>query len=198
MHSLLPIQTQKRGDMPTEEELLLLFTTALPISKIDQLVYPGASTALIWVDLADRPDLGVLAEQGDLNQDKLFICTWFYVMPATPMMGIGLRVKMHTPPHLAFSLVFPLKHDYEQLVTMSQEGSFWVLPSPAPEDLGNMLVGDDVGGFFERVATRCGQGLFVELSPDLVEDLRKQLSSWAAQYKKPQTKRRAKRKKKKN
>ena len=164
--------------MPEEEELLLLFTTALPIINIDQFLYPGASTPLIWVNLSDRPDLQVLAEQGDLNQDKLFICTWFYVMPGTDMMGIGLRIKMHSPPHLSLSLVFPLKHDYEQLITLSQEGSLWVLPGPAPEDLQDMLVENDVGGFFERVSTRCGQGLFVTLAPDLVEDLRKQLAGW--------------------
>ena len=149
--------------MPEEEELLLLFTTALP---------------LVWVDLSDRPDLQILAEQSDLNQDKLFICTWFYVMPATPMMGIGLRIKMHSPPHLSFSLVFPLKYDYEQLVTLSQEGSLWVLPGLAPENLQDMLVENDVGGFFERVAASSGQGLFVTLAPDLIEDLRKQLAGW--------------------
>ena len=98
---------------PQEEELMYLFTTALPISQIDQMVYPGVSTALIWVDLSDRPDLQVLASQGDLNTDKMFICTMFYVMPTTPMMGIGLRVKMHESPHLTFSLVFPLKYDFD-------------------------------------------------------------------------------------
>jgi hypothetical protein len=170
---------------PEEEELLLLFTTALPISQIDQIVYPGVSTILIWVDLSDRPDLKVLAEQGELNKNKMFICMLFYVMPGDPMMGIGLQVKMHEPPHLTFSLVFPLKYDFDQLTTLSTEGNFWLLPGPRPSDLGDMLAGENVILFFERVAARCGQGLYITLAPDLVEELRKQLASWEKQYKKP-------------
>jgi hypothetical protein len=187
--------------MPTEEEeLRLLFTTALPIAGIDQFLYPGSSTILVWVNLADRPDLSVLAEQGELNRDKMFICTWFYVMPATPKMGIGLRVKMHEPPHLTLSLVFPFQYDFESLTTLSTEGNMWLLSGPRPSDLGDLLVGDDAAGFLEQVVARSGQGLYVTLAPDLVEELRKQLSSWAALYKKPKAreKRRVKRKKKRN
>ena len=170
------------AEMLPEEELLLLFTTALPINSMSEILYPGASTVLVWVDLTDRSDLEILAVQGDLNKDKLFICTWFYVMPSTPLMGVGLRIKMHESPHISLSLVFPLEHYYDQLVTMSAEGSLWILPEPAPLNLASMLVGNDVAGFFERVAAHCGQGLFVELSPDLIEELRKQLASWSEQY----------------
>jgi hypothetical protein len=176
------------AEMTPEEELLFLFKTALPIQGIDQLLYPGASTILVWVDLSDRPDLQILAEQGELNRDKLFICTWFYVLHSMPDMGIGLRVKMHESPHLTLSLVFPLKYDFDSLMTLGAEGNIWILPGPRPNDLGDMLVGDDAAGFLEKVVERCGQGLYVTLAPDLVEELRRQLAGWKGRRKKKRKK----------
>jgi hypothetical protein len=166
------------AEMTPEEELMFLFKTALPIEGIDQFLYPGASTILVWVNISDRPNLRVLAEQGELNRDKMFICTWFYVMPATPMMGIGLRVKMHESPHLTLSLLFPLAYDFDSLSTLSIEGNIWILAGPRPSDLGELLVGDDATGFLEQVVARSGQGLYITLAPDLVEELRKQLAGW--------------------
>lgn len=167
-----------RGKMSPEEELMALFKTALLIEGIDQFIYPGSTTILVWVNLADRPDLQVLAEQGELNKGKMFICTWFYIMPNTPMMGIGLRIKMHESPYLTFSLVFPLKYDLDSLTTLSSEGNIWILSGPRPKDLADLLVGDDATRFLEQIVERSGQGLYVTLSPDLIEELRKQLLGW--------------------
>jgi len=157
--------------MTPEEELLFLFKTALPIQGVDQFLYPEACTILVWVDITDRPSLSVLTEQGELNKERMFICTWFYVMPDSPMMGIGLRIKMHEPPHLTLSLVFPLEYDFDSMKTLSIDGNIWILAGPRPSDLEDMLVGDDAVGFHKRIVEHSGQGLYITLSPDLVEEL---------------------------
>ncbi len=47
-----------------KEEIVLLLRSAIPIDDVDQVIAPGLSFAVIWIDIAERPDLQMLAEQG--------------------------------------------------------------------------------------------------------------------------------------
>src|SRR5713226_7617905 len=44
-------------------EIALLLKAALPIDDVDQILAPDLSFAIIWLDISERPDLQVLAEQ---------------------------------------------------------------------------------------------------------------------------------------
>jgi hypothetical protein len=164
--------------MTPEEEIRLLLSSALPIDNVDQFLFPGLNIAIIWVDLSDRPDLMILAEHNTINEDGYSICSYFYTNPGRRNMQIGLRVEMRQPVRFVFPLVFQVARNFEQLTTISLDGSFWVLPGPRLDSFQKMLKGRDIQGFINRVSSVCGQGLFITLEEHLVIELRKQLAAW--------------------
>ncbi len=49
--------------MTEAEEIALLLKSAIPIDDVDQMLAPGLSFAIIWIDISERPDLQALAEK---------------------------------------------------------------------------------------------------------------------------------------
>ncbi len=49
--------------MTDEEEVALLLSSAIPIDGADQMLAPGLSFVVVWIDISGRPDLRVLAGQ---------------------------------------------------------------------------------------------------------------------------------------
>ncbi len=90
------------------EEIALLFRSALPIDDVDQVLAPGLSFAVIWVDISERPDLQVLAEK-DTLADVFSTCTWFDDSPGKQNMRMGLRVEMRQPVRFVISLAFKVR-----------------------------------------------------------------------------------------
>ncbi len=162
--------------MRDEEEIALLLKAALPIDDVDQMLSPDLSFAIIWIDISERPDLAVLAEQETLA-DGYSICTFFYVNPGKRNMRLGLRVEMRQPVRFVLSLVFKVSEYFDQLTTISQQGNFWIVPGPPPTHLvGSTEIGSEV--FLEQVVANSGQGLFITLQDHLVEELRNRLAEW--------------------
>ncbi len=93
--------------MREAEEIALLLKSAIPIDNVDQILSPGLSFAIIWIDISERPDLQVLAEKDTLT-DGFSICTWFYANPGKRNIRMGLRVEIRQPVHFMLPLVCKL------------------------------------------------------------------------------------------
>lgn len=158
-------------------DLGLLLRSALPIDDIDQLIMPpNDGMSIIWVDIAERPDLAVLAERS-AQEPGYAVCTWFYGNPGKRTMLVGLRVAMRQPTRAVLVLVFKVEKYVEQLSTIARYGKLWIVPGPPPAHLVGMQE-MDARAFTEKVVNVAGQGLLIELEPDLVAELRTQLAEW--------------------
>jgi len=63
--------------MEDEMDLGLLLHSALPIDDIDQLIMPpNDGFSIIWVDIAERPDLAALTER-NAQGPGYAVCTLF-------------------------------------------------------------------------------------------------------------------------
>ena len=80
--------------MTEAEEIALLLKSAIPIDDVDQMLSPGLSFAIIWIDISERPDLQVFAEK-DTRADGFSIVTFFYANPGRRNMRIGMRGREH-------------------------------------------------------------------------------------------------------
>jgi hypothetical protein len=163
--------------MTEETDLGLLLRSALPIDDIDQLLTPpDDGFSIIWVDISERPDLAALAERS-VQEPGYAVCTWFYGNPGKRTLLIGLRVAMKQPTQTVFTLVFKVERYVEQLSTIARYGKFWIVPGPPPAHLvGTQEM--DAQTFTEKVVNVAGQGLLIELEPDLVAELQAQLAEW--------------------
>ena len=160
-----------------DDEIALLFKTAVPIDDIDQLkTGPNDGFSIVWIDTQDRPDLQMLSSHTP-SGDGFSICTWFYAGPGQRKMHIGLRVEMRQPQHFTLALDFKVERYIEQLQMIARTGKLWIVPGPIP----SYLVGTQemtLNEFMSKVMNVAGQGLFVELEEHLVEELREQLQAW--------------------
>ncbi len=102
------------------------------------MLAPGLSFAVIWVDISERPDLQILAEK-DTLADGFSTCTWFYDSPGKQNMRMGLRVEMRQPVHFVIALAFNVRQYVDQLTTIGQDGSFWIMPGPPPSHLASSI-----------------------------------------------------------
>ena len=167
---------QRNTPMMDAAEIALLLKAAIPIDDVDQMLAPGLSFIVIWIDISERPDLQVLAEKDGLA-DGYSICTYFYANPGKRNMRLGLRVEMRQPVHFVLPLVFKVSEYIDQLATMSEYGNFWVVPGPPPAH----LVGStemNTATFIEKVMAYSGQGLFITLEDHMVVELRERLAEW--------------------
>jgi len=140
------------------------------------MLAPDLNFAIIWIDISERPDLQVLAEQ-DTLADGYSLCTYFYANPGKHNMRLGLRVEMRQPVHFVLPLVFKVSKYIDQLTTMSEHGHFWVVPGPPPAH----LVGStemNAATFIEKVVAYSGQGLFITLEDHMIVELRERLAEW--------------------
>ncbi len=162
--------------MDENTSLELLLKTALPVDDIDQLqMGPGKGMAIIWVDIADRPDLQALAAKKQPN--GFVVCTWFYGNPGKLNMFVGLRVEMKQPTRNAFQIVVKVERYLEQLSLIAQSGKLWIVPGPPPSHLvGSIEM--DARTFIEKVMSYSGEGILIELEPHLIAELRDQLANW--------------------
>jgi hypothetical protein len=64
-------------------------------------------------------------------------------------------------------LVFRVSQYIEQLITMSQEENFWIVPGPPPDHLVGSAEMNSMT-FIEQVASYSGQGLFITLQDHMV------------------------------
>ena len=159
------------------EDLTLALRSALPINAIDQLILgPTDGLAIVWVDIQERPDLAVLANRLE-QEDGQCICTWLYANVGQRDMIIGLRIVMCRPTRSVFHLAFKVERYIDQLLFFAQTGKIWVVPGLPPAHLVGMQ-GIDMQVFIDKVVDFAGQGLVVELKPDVVADLRHLLDEW--------------------
>ncbi len=157
-------------------EIALLLKAAIPIDDMDSIMVPDLSFAVIWVDISERPDLQVLAEQGTLA-DGYSICTYFYANPGKRNMRIGLRMEMRQPVHFVLPLVFKVSRYLDQLTTLSLDGNFWIVPGPRPDRLVGSLDRNPTT-LIEKVIASSGQGLFITLEDHMIVELRERLAQW--------------------
>ncbi len=162
--------------MTDEEEITLLLKSALPIDDVDQVLSPGLDFAVVWIDISERPDLRVLAEQ-DTLADGYSLCTFFYANPGKRTMRLGLRIEMREPMRFVLPLVFKVNDYIDQLTTISREGNLWIVPGPPPAHLVGTTEMNALT-FLKQVAAYSGQGLFITLQDHLIVELRKRLAEW--------------------
>ena len=154
-----------------------LLKSAVPIDDIDELhTGPNSGFPIIWIDTSERPDLRVLSDQTPM-EEGYSICSWFYEGPGKYEMSIGIRVEMRQPVKFVIPLVFKVKDYYNQLQTLARAGTFWIVPGPPPKHLTDTIA-MTAQEFADKVVRYAGQGLFVQLEPHLVEELRGQLAEW--------------------
>jgi hypothetical protein len=157
-------------------EIALLLKAAIPIDDVDQMLVLGLNLTIIWIDISERPDLQVLAEQDTLT-DGYSICTYFYANPGKRTMRLGLRVEMREPVHFVLPLVFKVSQYVDQLTTLSLDGNFWVVPGPRPDHLIDSI-DMNTATLIEKVIASSGQGLFITLEDHMVVELRERLAEW--------------------
>src|SRR5712692_5423485 len=168
--------TNRSGLMMDAAEIALLLKAAIPIDDVDQILAPDLNFALIWIDISERPDLQMLAEQ-DTLADGYSICTYFYANTGKRNMRLGLRVEMRQPVHFVLPLVFKVSQYVDQLTTLSLDGNFWIVPGPRPAH----MVGStemNTTTFIEQVIAYSGQGLFITLEDHMIVELRERLAEW--------------------
>ncbi len=157
-----------------EETVRLVVQAALPIDAMDQItgVIPGRTAVLVWVDLQDRPDLFHMNQRHEGGSGD-FVATWFFVEPGKRHMLVGLRVEVRAPFTATFSLVFSMKHSFQQLESIAEDGLIWVEPGPppdAPTGMRAMSVQD--------LLTVVGDGISLDLEEPQRQQLREQLTAW--------------------
>jgi len=160
-----------------EDEIALLFKSAVPIDDIDELrAGPNDAFSIIWIDIQDRPDLQVLATK-ETQPAGYTLCTWIYAGPGHRNMRIGLRVEMRQSSRSVIILDFKVAQYLEQLKTIARYGKLWIIPGPIPAYLvgAQPMTAND---FIKKVVNVAGQGLFIELEERLVDELRLQLQEW--------------------
>jgi len=92
-------------------------------------------------------------------------------------MIIGLRVEIRQPTRTVFHLAFKVERYIEQLSLFAQFGKIWVAPGPPPAHLvGTQEM--DMQEFIDKVMKFAGQGIVIELEPDLVAEIRGLLDEW--------------------
>lgn len=165
--------------MTDEEEVALLLTSAIPIDDVDQMLAPGLSFAIIWVNISERPDLQALAEKEGLAEG-FSIVTFFYANPGKRDMRLGMRVEMRQPVRFVLPLVFSVSKYIEQLTTISRDGNFWIVPGPPPVHLtGSRKI--PAADILHQIVAYSGQGLFITLQDHLAAELRERLAEWKRQ-----------------
>ncbi|GER90582.1 hypothetical protein KDW_47440 [Dictyobacter vulcani] len=149
---------------------------ALPIDEISQMNLQQQIFAVVWVDISDRPDLAILAstEQGEESEA---LCTWWYAHPGKDTMQIGLRIEVQQPAHMIIQLAFKVSQYREELELLARHGKLWIVPGPPPIKVSG-VVELDQRTFLTRVLDTNGQGLFVGLPEQLIQELRTQLAEW--------------------
>jgi len=159
------------------EDLALALKSALLIDDIDRLIVgPADGLAIVWVDIQERPDLATLAVRHG-QEEGYCICTLFYGNAGSRNMIIGLRVEMRQPTRTVFHLAFKVERYIDQLSLFAQFGKIWVVPGPPPAHLtGTQEM--DIQTFIEKVVNFAGNGVVIELEPDLVADLRGLIDRW--------------------
>ena len=159
------------------EDVTLMLRSAIPIDDIDRLMFgPTDGLAVVWVNVAERPDLQVLAERHE-EENGYCICTWFSGNAGKSNMVVGLRVEMWKPTRTVFHLVFKVAQYVDQLSLIGQAGKIWVMPGPLPTHLvctQEMTTQD----FLQKVVAFTGQGVMIELEPHLIAELHGQLEEW--------------------
>jgi hypothetical protein len=154
-----------------ETALGLRLRCALRIDDIDQLRLPRCGgMSVIWVDIAKRPDLAVLAERSAPESGAVG-CTWFSENPGQRKMIVGLRVALSPPTPPVFVLAFPVERLAGHLSMIARYGTLWVVPGPPHTHLlGTQAM--DTHTFLTQVVTYSGQGVFIALEAHLVTELR--------------------------
>jgi hypothetical protein len=128
------------------------------------------------VDIQERPDLATLAARHE-QENGFCICTLFYANPGKRSMIIDLHVEMRQPTRTVFHLAFKVERYIEQLSLFAQFGKIWVVPGPPPAHLvGTQEM--DMQEFIDKVMKFAGNGVVIELEPDLVAELRNLLDAW--------------------
>lgn len=163
--------------MQEEVSAELMLKSAIPIDDIDQLITgPDDGLAIVWVDISERPDLQILAEQHQGEQGYC-VLTFYYGNQGKHNMLILLRMEMRKPTRAVFHLAFKVAQYPEQLRTIGKYGKMWIVPGPPPAH----LVGTQAMTFKdlrEKVIAYCGAGLQIELEPHLRVELAEQLATW--------------------
>jgi hypothetical protein len=160
-----------------ETNLGLRLRCALRINDIDQLHLPRSGRmSVIWVDIAERPDLAMLAEHSTQEAGHVG-CTWFYRHPDQRKMIVGLRVALSPPTPTVFVLAFPVERLAGQLSMIARHGKLWVVPGPPHTHLIGTQAMDE-HTFLTHVVTYSGQGVFIALEAHLITELRTQLDAW--------------------
>lgn len=167
---------QRSIPMTDTAEIALLLKAAIPIDDVDQMLAPDLNFAIIWIDISERPDLQVLAEQ-DTLADGYSLCTYFYANPGKRNMRLGLRVEMRQPVRFVLPLVFKVASYVEQLTTISLDGNLWIVPGPRPDHLVGSI-DMNPATFIEKVVAYSGQGLFITLEDHMIVELRTRLAEW--------------------
>lgn len=162
--------------MDESQAVSLLLKSAIPIDAIDQMLSPDLNFAVIWVDISERPDVQVLAEQEGM-EDGFCLCTWFYENPGKRNMRIGLRIEMRQPVHFVLPLVFTVREYAKELTTMSEQGQFWIVPGLPPTHVRRTRE-MDAQAIITEIVAYSGQGLCITLEDHLITELREQLAEW--------------------
>ena len=155
----------------------VLLSSALNIDDIDQVrLSAHDEISIIWVDIAERPDLAVLREHsvqavGDVEG------TWFVQNPGKRNMIIGMRVVLLHPTPAAFVLAFEVERLVGHLVMIAKYGKLLVVPGPPQaHQVGTPEM--DAHSFLTHAVNASGQGVLIELEAHLVTELRSQLDGW--------------------
>src|SRR5947209_18964193 len=140
------------------------------------MLSPGLTFAIVWIDIAERPDLAVLTEQ-DTLADGYSLVTFFYANPGKYNMRLGMRIEMKQPVRFVLPLVFKVSEYVEPLTTISHEGNLWIVPGPPQKHLTGIRA-ITATEFIDAVVSHAGQGLFITLQEHLVMELRERLAEW--------------------
>src|SRR5205807_8536030 len=93
-----------------------------PSDSIDQLIMPpNDGFSIIWVDIAERPDLAALTER-NAQGPGYAVCTLFYGNPGKRNMLVGLRIAMRQPTKAVLVLAFKVEKFVEQPSTIARYG----------------------------------------------------------------------------
>lgn len=119
----------------------------------------------------------ILADTKKTQGGGYSICTWFYANPNRDDMIIGLRIEQRKPSRFTLHLAFKVAQYVDQLTTIGRQGNLWIVPGPPPAHLVGTTTMDGMA-FIQKVVNYSGQGLFISLQENLVEELRERLNTW--------------------
>jgi hypothetical protein len=149
---------------------------ALSVQQID---FPGTgpdSVALIWLDLADRPNLFRLAHDHP-DAAGLAECRWH----APDLLHRDAQVYLHlqavAPTQHAWMVSFPLATYHMQLARIARERFLWLLGGPRPDWLMEEHA-TDPADLLERLTAARGKGITLGLDPVLTQELEAVLAAW--------------------